>query len=133
MNFYCTNCWSAVNDSSKICPFCGDDLQAQRQQPDFIDKHIAALRDSETATQVRAAWVLGERHEYKAVAALIALARQSDDAYVIETAVEALGKIGDWTAWDTLQAASAHANPRVQHKALQAIQRLQRGPDIKRR
>jgi len=102
-------------------------------QPDYIDKHIVALRDPETATQVRAAWVLGERHERKAVETLIALVQQSDDAYVIETAVEALGKIGDWSAWDTLQAASTHANPRIQHKALQAIQRLQRGPDIRRR
>jgi HEAT repeat protein len=122
-----------VDNSAKICPMCGDDIHAQQAQPDYIDKHIAALRDPESATQVRAAWVLGERHERKAVATLIALVRQSDDAYVIETAVEALGKIGDWSVWDTLQAASAHANSRIQHKALQAIQRLQRGPDIQRR
>jgi HEAT repeat protein len=133
MSFYCTNCWSAVNDLLKTCPFCGDDLQAQRKQPDFIDKHIAALRDSDTGTQVRAAWVLGERHERKAVGTLIKLVQESKDHYVIETAVEALGKIGDWSAWDALQAASAHPNSRVRDKSLQAIQRLQRGPDIHRR
>jgi hypothetical protein len=133
MSFYCTNCWSAVNEVLKVCPFCGDDLVAQRVQPDFIDKHIAALRNSETATQVRAAWSLGEYHERKAVQTLIALVQESHDPYVIETSVEALGKIGDWSAWDTLQTTSAHPNPRVRDKALQAIQRLQKGTDIHRR
>jgi hypothetical protein len=132
MTFYCTNCWSAVTESTKVCPFCGDDIPAQRMQTDYMDKHITALHNSDTGTQVRAAWILGERQERKAVEALIALAQKSNDIYVIETAVEALGKIGDWSAWDTLQTASAHANPRVRNKALQALQRLQRGPDIHR-
>lgn len=127
MTSYCTNCWSTVNDATKICPCCGDDVRAQQAQPDYMDKHITALRDPDTATQVRAAWVLGERQERKAVQTLIEVIRQSSDAYVIETAVEALGRIGDWSAWDAVQTASAHPNRRVRDKAMQAIQRLQRG------
>ena len=133
MIFYCTNCWSVISESAKICPLCGDDILARQASPDFVDKLIAALHNPEVSTPARVAWVLGEWHERGAVERLIVLVPKSSKHYVIEAAVEALGKIGDWRAWDVLQAASNHTNPRVCHQALQAIQRLQHGPDIRRR
>jgi len=132
MTFYCTNCWREVPESAALCPHCGDDIPARRARADYVDKLIAALRHPEPTTPIRAAWILGERRERRAVESLLALVQESSDAYVVEAAVEALGKIGDRCAWDALQAASVHPNPRVRGQALQALNRLQRGPDIRR-
>jgi HEAT repeat protein len=132
MTFYCSNCWAEVPVSAAICPRCGDDIPGRRARADYVGKLVAALRHPEPTTPIRAAWILGERREHLAVEALIALVRESGDAYVIEAAVEALGKIGDGRAWNALQSASAHPNPRVRSQALQALQQLQRGQDIRR-
>jgi Co/Zn/Cd efflux system component len=48
-------------------------------------------------TPVRAAWILGERREQKAVPALTKIARKAKDPFLVESAVEALGKIGGTT------------------------------------
>jgi len=130
MTFYCSNCWAEVPESAAICPRCGDNIPARQARADYVDKLITALRHPEPTTPVRAAWILGERRERRAVESLVALVQESSDVYVVEAAVEALGKIGDWAAWGALQMTSNHPNPRVRGQALQALQRLQRGPDI---
>lgn len=126
MIFYCTNCWSMVLESAKMCPFCGDDITARQARADYVDKLIAALRHPEVGTPVCAAWILGERHERGAVEPLIALVHESSDPFIVEAAIEALGKIGDKAAREILTTALTHPNLRVRRKAEAAMTLLRR-------
>ncbi len=49
-------------------------------------------------TPVRAAWILGERREQRVVPALTKIVKKAKDAFLVENAVEALGKIGGTAA-----------------------------------
>jgi len=69
--FYCPNCWGEVSEQATTCPHCYEKISERISQADYIDKLIAALRHKEATTPVRAAWILGERREKKAVPALI--------------------------------------------------------------
>ena len=75
-------------------------------------------------TPVRAAWVLGGRHEQKAVPALTKIVKKAKDAFLVESAVEALGKIGGGTATASVRAAIQHSSLRVRVKAREVLMRL---------
>jgi HEAT repeat protein len=124
MTFYCTQCWSEVPGSATICPRCGDDIAARLARSDFADKLIAALHHPEPTTPIRAAWILGQRRERRAVPALIELARESPDTFIVEAAVAALGKIADLQALDTLREAVHHRSVRVRRAAQRSLQRI---------
>jgi hypothetical protein len=87
--FYCPNCWRELSEHATICPHCHEDISERISQADYTDKLIAALRHKEPTAPVRAAWVLGERREGKAVAALTKVVRKAKDAFLVESAVEA--------------------------------------------
>jgi len=122
--FYCIQCWSEVPETAAVCPHCGDDIALHLARADYSDKLIAALHHPEPTTPVRAAWVLGERRERKAVGALCRLARESADAFVVQSAVEALGKIGGQQALETARWAASHPSPLVRPKAERALHQL---------
>jgi HEAT repeat protein len=126
MTFFCTNCWAKVPESAKICPYCGDNIQARRANADYADKLLSALRHPEPTTPIRAAWVFGELRERKAVEPLIRLVHDSQDHFIVEAAVEALGKIGDERGRETIVSALSHPSPRVRRNAEAAITRLRR-------
>jgi hypothetical protein len=90
--FYCPNCWAEVPGSATVCPHCHTDISERISQADYADKLIAALHHKEPMTPVRAAWILGERREQKAVPALTKIVKKAKDAFLVESAVEALGK-----------------------------------------
>ncbi|MGB8368606.1 MAG: HEAT repeat domain-containing protein [Limisphaerales bacterium] len=127
MTFYCANCWAMVLESARICPICGDDITARQARADYADKLVAALRHPEPTTPVRAAWILGERRERKAVGELCRLVLSSADAFIIESAVEALGKIGDRQALPAVRVAANHPSPLVRAKAQRALHPLSAG------
>jgi HEAT repeat protein len=105
----------------------------------YVDKLIAALRHKEPMTPVRAAWILGERREEKAVPALAKIARKAKDAFLVESAVEALGQIGGDTAREPVRAAAQHSSLRVRVKAREVLQQIEakklitRSPDVEHR
>ncbi len=121
MTFYCTSCWAEVGESATICPKCGDDIAARQARANYVEKLIAALEHPEPTTPIRAAWILSERRERTAVEPLCRLVRDSADAFIVEAAVEALGKIGDRRALAVLESATQHPSPRVRQKAAQAL------------
>jgi len=123
MTFYCTQCWAEVPGAATRCPRCGDDIVARQARSDYTEKLIAALRHPEPTTPVRAAWILGERRERAAVEPLCRLVRDSSDAFLVESAVEALGKIGDARAVTALEWARRHPSPRVRQGAELALAR----------
>ncbi len=117
MRFYCTNCWAEAPETAAVCPRCGDDIAARQARADFVDKLIAALRHPEPTTPIRAAWILGQRRERRAVPALIQLARESADPFIIEAAIAALARSDDERAQETVRRAATHPSPRVRRAA----------------
>ena len=122
--FYCTNCWTEVPASAAICPHCHTEILERISQADYADKLISALRHREPMTPVRAAWILGERREQKATPALAKIVRKAKDAFLVESAVEALGKIGGSAASDVVRAATRHSSLRVRVKARDVLRDL---------
>jgi HEAT repeat protein len=122
--FYCPNCWAEIPDSTTICPHCHTNISERISEADYTDKLISALRHKEPMTPVRAAWVLGERREQKAVPALTKILRKGKNAFLVESAVEALGKIGGSTASDAVRAAAHHPSLRVRVKARDVLRDL---------
>jgi HEAT repeat protein len=122
--FYCPNCWAEVLESATICPHCYTGISDRISEADYTDKLIAALRHKEPMTPVRAAWILGQRCEQKAVPALTKIVRKGKDAFLVESAVEALGKIGGNTASDAVRAAARHSSLRVRVKARDVLRDL---------
>jgi HEAT repeat protein len=122
--FYCPNCWSEVPETATVCPHCHADILERITQADYADKLIAALRHKEPMTPLRAAWILGERREQKAAPALAKIVRKAKDAFLVENAVEALGKIGGRAASDAIRAATQHSSLRVRVKARDVLKQL---------
>ena len=124
MTFYCTHCWRAVPESATVCPHCRDDIAARQARADYADKLIAALHHPEPTTPVRAAWILGQRRERKAVEPLCRVVRESNDTFIVESAVCALGKIGDARAMEMLQWAAEHAHPRIRGQGQDSLKQV---------
>ena len=76
-------------------------------------------------TPVRAAWILGARREQKAVPALTKIVKKAKDAFLVESAVEALGKnrrqCGELSNSVT---ATQHSSLRVRVKAREVLRDL---------
>ena len=123
--FYCPNCWHEVSEQATICPHCHADISERISQANYTDKLIAALRHKEPTTPVRAAWILGERHEEKAVPALAKIVKKARDAFVVESAVEALGKIGGSAATTAVRTATQHSSLRVRVKAREVLRQIE--------
>jgi HEAT repeat protein len=125
MIFYCPSCWAEIAESATVCRHCHTDLSQRISQADYVDKLIVALRHKEPMTPVRAAWVLGERHEERAVPALAKIVKKTQDASLVESAVEALGKIGGDVASAAVRGATQHSSLRVRVKAREVLQRIE--------
>ena len=118
---FCTRCWSEISSTTAICPQCGDDVVARKRRDDYVDTLITALRNPDPAVAVRAAWLLGERHESKGVVGLCRLVRESTDALAVESGLDALAKIGDSRAAATIRWAASHVNSQVRASAARAV------------
>jgi HEAT repeat protein len=123
VTFYCPVCWSEVSAQDQRCSHCGSDLNAADARP-LIEKLCSALNHPEGETAVRAAWILGERRETEAVPDLIRAVETAADSFVVESAVEALGKIADRRAGACLKAAAEHGSARVRIAARKALRCL---------
>lgn len=125
MIFYCPICWHEVSAKDERCNHCGSDLKTADARP-LVEKLCSALNHPEGETAVRAAWILGERRESEAVADLIRAVETAADSFVVESAVEALGKISDPRAVTCLKAAAEHGTVRVRLAARDALKLLSR-------
>jgi HEAT repeat protein len=123
--FYCPNCWTEVAERATICPHCLADISKRISESDYTDKLISALRHKEPMTPVRAAWVLGERREQRAVPALTKIVKKAKDAFLVESAVEALGKIGGEAATTAVRTATQHSSLRVRVKARRVLRQME--------
>lgn len=118
MRFYCPECWSDFPEDISECPTCGLDIPAFWKGKDYVEKLIAALDHPEPETEERAARILGNLGEVRAVQSLIALVGRTEDVYVARAAVEALSRIGTSQARDFLaQVARSHKARMVREAA----------------
>jgi len=92
---------------------------------------VPSLADADRAVVEAAAWALGERGAgaVPAVDALVAVAREHDDALCREAAVAALGAIGDRRGLDTVLAAASGDRPAVRRRAVVALAAFE-GPEV---
>jgi HEAT repeat protein len=98
VTFYCPGCWHDFDEDLVRCPDCGLVIHEFWESKDYFEKLIVALRHPEPTTPIRAAWLLGKIKDPRAVAALIDIAKGTNDLYLAREAVKALGAI------DTIQA-----------------------------
>lgn len=121
MVYYCPFCWAEFTENKAHCPRCGAALHDVADQDEYTVKLMRALKHPEPTTVVRAAALLGTLRERRAVQPLLTLLASASDPYILESAVEALGDIGDQTAMDSLISALAHSYVRVRGKAAEAL------------
>ena len=115
--FFCPVCRAETAAGTRVCPRCGADTEAVQQRRDFVDKLIAALDHPEPETRARAALILGLRGEARGVEPLMRVVCRSDDASLVEAAIEALGRIGDPRCRKVIEAALGRGTLRVRQAA----------------
>src|SRR5579875_4128205 len=88
---FCLRCWAENTPTRTTCMRCG----APVEPPESFDAGlIAALGHPESATPVRAAWILGEREVTAAIEPLRCVLRERDDPDLLEAPCTALGRLG---------------------------------------
>ena len=93
VQYFCPSCWNEVAQPSTKCPQCGVEIESFWDQRDYVEKLILALRHPEPETPVRAAWLLGQLGDRRAVGLLVELVRTTPDVFLARAAVEALGRM----------------------------------------
>jgi HEAT repeat protein len=93
MRFFCPRCWHDFERDEARCPHCGLDIEEFWNSKDYVEKLIAALHHPEKETPIRAAWLLGQLKDPRAVPPLIELVKETEDVYIARAAVQALGEI----------------------------------------
>jgi len=122
--FYCPLCWTEFREDVAQCPRCGASLHESLDKDEYAVKLVRALGHPEPTTVVRAATILGSLRERRAVRPLLALLDSNRDPYSLESAVEALGEIGDPDALEGIIDALARSYLRVRGKAAEALGKL---------
>ncbi len=126
VTYYCPSCWSSVPRHAVVCPICGAVIKDDAA--DIVEKYITALRHPDSATRLRAAWLLGRMRQQRAVPALVQLvvARQENDPYLTSVAARSLGSIGSPEAVPCLVdlMADSQASFMARIQAAQALERI---------
>lgn len=107
---------------SLVCVRCSSKLETDGT--DYVGKLIRALGHPEPDTVQRACWVLGELKSRNAVMPLISMLNVSRDLGALESGVEALGKIGDEEALETLSSIALISYLPVRLRAVEAIRSI---------
>jgi len=93
MRFYCPQCWQNFERDEPRCPYCGLNIEEFWKSKGYIEKLILALQHPEKETPIRAAWLLGQLKDTRAVPPLVELIKKTEDVYIARAAVQALGEI----------------------------------------
>jgi HEAT repeat protein len=100
--YFCRNCWNEIDEEQTLCPQCGAD-QRELNAETFIAKLIRALKHPEPETPSRAADILGKLKAREAIPALWDVVEQSEDMFIVASAIEALGEFGDRDILERIQ------------------------------
>ncbi|MER3446376.1 MAG: hypothetical protein C4291_05790 [Candidatus Dadabacteria bacterium] len=94
IHYFCPFCWNEISKNTKTCLQCGGNVE-EWVEKSFTEKLIDSLNHSERSTVYRVCYILGERRERAAIRPLIELLNRTNDYFLMEEVVEAVGKIGD--------------------------------------
>jgi predicted amidophosphoribosyltransferase len=89
MVYYCTNCWSQIGKTEKVCPRCKAN-QDKLKQENFSKKLIRALNHPEPETPIRAAGILASLKVKEAIPYLLLKLKSENDPFIVEALVNAL-------------------------------------------
>jgi len=90
---------------------------------DYVDKLIEALHHQEPLTRVRAAWLLGQIGDHRAVPPLLRAAQEGGDPEFLAAVVEALGRLGDPVAVPVIAQLMRTSYLKVRLAAVKALAR----------
>jgi len=126
MIFYCPNCWSPVKEGEKICHECRADIEPLDHRS-YLEKLVNALDHPERTTRIRAAHILGElgdRRAVKAFAEVVDKIGGTEDVFLVEMVALALGKIDGEEALPILSRLMEHPSFLVRRAALNSLGRF---------
>jgi len=124
--FYCPKCWSRVKEDEKVCHECKADIEPFAHRS-YFEKLIGALNHSERTTRLRAAYILGEIRDRRAVrplAEVINKAKDIQDVFLIEGIALSLGKIDGKEVIPILICLMGHPSFLVRGAALKSLGRF---------
>ena len=133
MIFYCPNCWTPVKEDEKVCPECKADIEPLDHRS-YFEKLVSALNHSERTTRIRAAYILGELKDQRAVepfAEVVDKPRGIEDVFFIEMVAIALGKLDGEEALLILIRMMDHPSFIVRRAALNSLSRFKNGEALK--
>ena len=124
MIFFCPNCWSRVKEDEKICRECQADIESL-DHLSYFEKLVNALNHSVRTTRIRAAYILGELRDKRAIAPLLDVIDKTDDLFLIEGIALALGKVDGREVVPTLIQLMEHPSFLVRRAALNSLSNFQ--------
>lgn len=125
MNFYCPSCWSFIEEGEKICHECKAEIE-QLDRRDFFEKLINALNHSERTTRLRAAYILGEIGDRRAIQPMADVIKKTEDLFLIEGIALSLGKIDGDEVLPVLIKLKKHPSFLVRRAALISLSRFKK-------
>jgi len=93
--FFCPRCWSRVRENERICPECKAEI-IPLDQRSYFEKLVGALHHPEATTKMRAAYILGEIGDKRAIKSLVDVidqAWETESLFFLQEIAIALGKI----------------------------------------
>ena len=126
MIFYCPNCWSRVKENEKVCHECQADIEPLDHRS-YFEKLVNALNHSERTTRIRAAYILGElgdRRAIKSFAEVVNKPRGIEDVFSTEMIAIALGKVDGEETLSILIRLMDHPSFLVRRAALNSVSRF---------
>jgi HEAT repeat protein len=102
MRIYCPNCWRDYPDDTPRCSVCGAALALTPSEEDFVAKLIRALRHPEPLTVERAATLLGQIGDRRAVEPLLAMLAGGAAPEALAAAAASLAALGETRALSLL-------------------------------
>jgi len=123
--FYCPKCWSRVKEDEKVCHECKVDIQPLDHRS-YFEKLIGALNHSERTTRLRAAYILGELGDKRAIQPLVDASKKTRDLFLIEGIAIALGKMDDDRVLPALIELNKHQSFLVRKVALISLSRFKK-------
>jgi hypothetical protein len=121
VRFYCPICWNDFEQDLAHCPLCGADIAEFWNTKDYMEKLIVALEHPEPTTPIRAAWLLGQKQDPRAIEPLKQLLKTTHDPYIARAAVQALSKMDRNDIFDFLQEFANHPVVIVRQEAQSAL------------
>ena len=123
MIFYCPSCWTRVKEDERVCHECKADIEPLDHRS-YFEKLVNALNHSERTTRIRAAYILGELRDHRAIkpfAKVVDEAGGIRDVFFIEMVAVALGKVNGEEALPILIRLMDHPSFLVRRAALHSL------------